>query len=172
MFCFYGIFPRFQRHRIGVLNHIFGDRCGDDKKAAGKVLRLSMNQKSGLDRCLKWFILKPKNSFSKVYAFWQIFCPDKSFALINLFVDKMRGSICHRSRDVSRGRGGECAWRKAIFFRQAFATCSPCWPFISDLSVLFRPLSVRDTFIYAKSTLFSNYGINKALPPKADKKAE
>ena len=58
MFCFYGIFPRFLRHRIGVLNHIFGDRCGDDKKAAGKVLRLSMIQKSGLDRCLNWFILR------------------------------------------------------------------------------------------------------------------
>lgn len=116
MFCFYGIFPRFQRHRIGVLNHIFGDRCGDNKKAAGKVLRLSMNQKSGLDRCLNWFLLKPKNSFSKVYAFWQIFCPDKSFALINLFVDKMRGSICHRSRDVSRGRGGRVCVKKGYFF--------------------------------------------------------
>ena len=58
MFWFYGIFPRFQRHRIGVLNHIFGDRCGDDKKAAGKVLRLSMIQKSGLDRCLNCFMLR------------------------------------------------------------------------------------------------------------------
>jgi hypothetical protein len=37
---------------------------------------------------------------------------------------------------------------------------------------LFRSLSVSDTFIYANNTLFSNYGINKAWPPKANIKEE
>ena len=44
--------------------------------------------------------------------------------------------------------------------------------YLRSCPFLFRLLSMRDTFICANSTVFSNYGINKALPPKADIKVE
>ena len=104
MFCFYEIFPRFQRHRIGVLNHVFGDRCG---------------------------------------------------------------AICHRSRDVSRGRGESVREERLFFSDKPLRHDRPADFLSQTCPFLFRPLSVRDTFIYANYTLFSNYGINKAWPPKA-----
>ena len=75
--------------------------------------------------------------------------------------------IAHRSRDVSRGRG-ESVREERLFFQTSLCDMLALLTFYLRLCpLLFRPLSVRDTFIYANYILFSNYGINKAWPPKA-----
>ena len=84
----------------------------------------------------------------------------------------MGGSIAHRSRDVSRGRGRVCV-KKGYFFQTSLCDMLALLTFyLRPCPFLFRSLSVRDTFIYANNFLFSNYGINKAWPPKANIKEE
>ena len=75
--------------------------------------------------------------------------------------------------EMSAGGGGRVCVKKGYFFSDKPLRHARPADFLSQTCpFLFRPLSVRDTFVYATYTLFSNYGINKACPPKADIKAE
>jgi len=69
--------------------------------------------------------------------------------------------------ELSAGERGECVREERLFFQTYLCDMLALLTFyLRPCPFLFRPLSVRDTFIYALCTLFSNYGINKALPPK------
>ena len=130
---FLWFFPRFQQHRIGAeqssgtggvwrngLGFAMGIRYREcfrvyagwwtDEISPADTIEMFRNGLRNLG-CKETFatLLSQSwvyNSYLNQLTVLAQFMPlDRSFALINLFVDKMRGSIGHRSRDVSRGRG-------------------------------------------------------------------
>ena len=165
MFCFYRVFAWFHRYRIGAVQ---GSGTGDI---------WCDGQDSGMGFWNEW----P----SRIYAAWWTdgISPAGAAELFRAWEERgcglpytrfliKEGKASHhgyllQTPRCQQGKGEIVCVKKGYFFKHTFATCSPCWLFISDpCPFLFRPLSVRDTFIYALCTLFSNYGINKALPPK------